>query len=167
MKKIAVIYASRTGTTEMLAKEIAKTISDENTQVDVKTVQEVSDLNTYDAFIVGASVRRFKLLSEADGFLFKNKELFSNKPVSFFFIGYTMDKDTSENRDRMMEFIEPTLKKIPLVNPESIGLFAGILNIFKILPFLKVFGLKEPPKDYKDWDKVREWAKKQKMLLLK
>jgi len=167
MKKIAIIYASRTGTSEMIAKEIGNTLRDANTKVDVKTVLDDIDFDYYDAFIIGSSVRLMKVLGEADGFLTKYKHIFEQKPVSFFFIGITMDKDTPQRRDRMMEFINPTLKRIPLVSPIDIGLFAGIINIYKIFPFLKLFGLKEAPKDYKDWDKIREWARIQKKLLLR
>lgn len=169
MKKIAVIYASKTGTTEMISKEIANTIRDEQTLVDVKNIHDglpENVLEGYDGLIIGSSVRMMKVLSEANGFLYKNKEILKTKPVSFFFIGITMKDETPEKRLKMMGFVQPTLDRIPDVNPKNIGLFAGVLNIFKFFPFLKIFGIKDAPKDYRDWDKIREWAKAQKTLLL-
>lgn len=169
MKKIAVIYASKTGTTEMISKEIANTIKDEQTIVDVKNIHDGlpgEELKGYDGLIIGSSVRMMKVLSEANGFLYKNRNILKTKPVSFFFIGITMQDESPEKRLKMMGFVQPTLNRIPEVEPKNIGLFAGVLNVFKFFPFLKIFGIKDAPKDYRDWDKIREWAKVQKTLLL-
>ncbi|GAB5047529.1 flavodoxin family protein [Thermodesulfovibrio sp. TK110] len=56
MKKVLVLYYSRTGNTEKMAKMIAQGLADKGINVDLKKVEEASvdSLPEYDGFIIGS-----------------------------------------------------------------------------------------------------------------
>ena len=56
MAKILVIYYSRTGNTEKMAKEIARGVDKEKVPVDLKRIEDVKadDLLSYDGIIIGS-----------------------------------------------------------------------------------------------------------------
>lgn len=56
MKKVLVLYYSRTGNTEAMAKMIAQGLSEKGLQVDLKRVEEASvdTLLDYDGYIIGS-----------------------------------------------------------------------------------------------------------------
>ncbi|MFH1678063.1 MAG: flavodoxin domain-containing protein [Candidatus Omnitrophota bacterium] len=56
MSKILIVYYSRSGNTEKMAKEILKGVSKEKVPVELKSVQEVKadDLLNYDGIVIGS-----------------------------------------------------------------------------------------------------------------
>ncbi len=56
MKKVLVLYYSRTGNTEKMAKMIAQGLTDKGVTVDLKRVEEISvdNLPEYDGYIIGS-----------------------------------------------------------------------------------------------------------------
>ncbi len=56
MKKVLVVYYSRSGNTEKMAKMIAEELSKKNVAVDLKKVEEVNvdSLPEYDGYIIGS-----------------------------------------------------------------------------------------------------------------
>ncbi|WP_353683940.1 flavodoxin domain-containing protein [Thermodesulfovibrio sp. 3907-1M] len=56
MKKVLILYYSRTGNTEKMAKMIAQGLADKSVIVDLKKVEEASvdSLPEYDGFIIGS-----------------------------------------------------------------------------------------------------------------
>jgi flavodoxin I len=54
MKKILVLYYSRTGNTEKMAKAVAEGAKKDNLQVDINFRVEPQELNSFDAIIIGA-----------------------------------------------------------------------------------------------------------------
>ena len=63
--KILVTYASHAGSMAEIAEAIGKTLSQSGTQVDVLPMQDVKEISSYSAVVVGSAIRKSKWLPEA------------------------------------------------------------------------------------------------------
>ena len=161
---ILVTYATRTGSTKGVAEAIAKTITENGLSVDLLPMQDVKDLTTYQALIVGSAIQNRQWLPEAMQFLQAHRSTLAQKRVATFTLCMTLAmKNGKKYRPDIMEWLSPVRRA---VNPVSEGLFAGILDISKIPSFsdrLKfrlsvLFGVWSEG-DHRDWDAIQVWAK--------
>jgi menaquinone-dependent protoporphyrinogen oxidase len=152
---ILVAYASGTGSTGEVADAIAAVLRDEQVQVDVQRVQDVSGVSAYSAVVLGSSIRVGRWLPEAVEFLEKHAGELAGRPVAYFTTCLTMVVDTPENRRIVRGYLEPVLALVPEIEPVGLGLFAGSLNpgMQPVVPGGGPYG------DYRDWAKIREWAR--------
>ena len=67
-KKILVTYATQGGSTAGIAEAVGKTMAEAGAQVDVRPIQSVSDLRSYQAVVVGSAIHSGKWLPEATKF---------------------------------------------------------------------------------------------------
>ena len=56
-EKILVTYASRLDSTAGVAEAIGQTLTDLGAQVDVRRMQDVTDLTSYSAVVAGSAIR--------------------------------------------------------------------------------------------------------------
>lgn len=168
--KILVAYASRTGTTEGVARAIGETMAGEGLQVDVLTMKDVTDLTHYRAVVAGSAVQGQKWLPEAMEFIQTHQAILAHKPFAAFSVCMTLAMKNGEKyRWAVSEWLEPLRT---LVKPVSEGLFAGALDISKIpalgdrLKFrLSVlFGVWKQG-DHRNWDAIHSWARELKPVL--
>jgi menaquinone-dependent protoporphyrinogen oxidase len=157
-KKILIVYASGFGTTQEIAMDIGKVLTEIGLDVNVLSVNDVQDVSGYDGVVLGASIRAGNLLPQALEFARKNQEALKKVPFAAFVVCLTMQRETEENRRIVLCWTNP-LRDI--VEPFDIGLFAGRL-ILQQFPFPDPL-LKELMAQSKsgslDWDGMRSWAK--------
>ncbi|MBN1285421.1 MAG: flavodoxin domain-containing protein [Anaerolineae bacterium] len=161
--KILVAYASRTGTTAGVAEAIGKTLVENGAVVDVRPVQEVTDLTPYRAVVVGSAIQGAKWLPEAMRFVETHRAALWQKPFAAFLVCMTLGMPNKNYHAHVAEWLGPVRKLVPTV---SEGLFAGktmeagnapsftgrvMLRISILLGFLS-------KGDHRDWDKIRAWA---------
>lgn len=168
--KILVTYASRTGSTAEVAEAIGKTLSENRTDVDIIPMEEVKDLASYQAVIVGSAIRKSKWLPEAVQFVRTHQETLRHKPIAMFTVCITLAMSNSEQyRSVVTGWTAPVSA---LIRPLSEGLFAGVLDFGK-LPFsLDTLMLRAtvaagvfPRGDHRDWNAIRTWAESLKPVL--
>jgi menaquinone-dependent protoporphyrinogen oxidase len=161
--KILVTYASRLGSTAGVAEAIGKTLMDSGAQVEVRPMQEVTDLTPYDAVVAGSAIRGKQWLPEAMQFMRAHQATLRQKPFAAFLVCMTLAMANSEKyRPHVATWLDPVRA---LVRPVSEGLFAGTLNVSKISSFsdrLKfrlsvIFGVWSEG-DHRDWNAIRAWA---------
>jgi menaquinone-dependent protoporphyrinogen oxidase len=170
MNKILVTYASRTGSTAGVAETIGRKLTEEGIQADVYPMQDVNDLDGYDAVIAGSAIQAAQWLPEAMQFLHNNRKELSVKPVAIFTVCMTLAMKNGEKyRQAVEQWIEPVRK---LVNPLSEGLFKGILDIRKVpslsqrIKFrLSVLMGVWKEGDHRDWVAIAAWSEDLKRKL--
>jgi menaquinone-dependent protoporphyrinogen oxidase len=161
--KILVTYASRLGSTAGVAEAIGKTLHDNGAEVEVRRMQDVSDLSPYSAVVAGSAIRGKQWLPEAMHFVQTHQAALRQKPFAAFLVCMTLGMKNGEKyRPHVASFLDPVRA---LVKPVSAGLFAGVLDIGKIESFSKrlqfrlsiMFGVWKEG-DHRDWNAIREWA---------
>jgi menaquinone-dependent protoporphyrinogen oxidase len=160
---ILVTYASRLGATAGVAEAIGKTLTDNGAQVEVRRMEDVTDLTPYSAVVAGSAIRGKQWLPEAMQFMRTHQAALRQKPFAAFLVCMTLAmKDGEKYRPHVATWLDPVRA---LVKPASEGLFAGVLDIGQISSFsdrLKfrmsvLFGVWQEG-DHRDWNAIREWA---------
>jgi menaquinone-dependent protoporphyrinogen oxidase len=162
-KRILVTYASRTGTTIGVANEIAKTLSEMGSQVDVIPIKDVKDLSTYSAVVVGSAIQDSNWLPEAVQFIQTHQSKLKNLPVAMFSVCMTLAMPNGEKyRQGVADWVKPVRD---MVNPVSEGIFAGALDVSKVPSFSDRIKFKMSvalgiwkETDHRDWNAIRTWA---------
>src|SRR5512143_2327675 len=120
--KILVTYASRLGSTAGVAEAIGKTLTDNGAQVEVRRMQEVTDLTPYSAVVAGSAIRGKQWLPEAMQFIQKHQAALRQKPFAAFLVCMTLaTKNGEKYRPHVATFLDPVRA---WVRPVSEGLFA-------------------------------------------
>ena len=162
--KILVTYASRIGSTAGVAEAIGRTLVESGAQVEVRPMQDVTDLTSYGAVVAGSAIRGKQWLPEAMRFVQTHRAALKQKPFAAFLVCMTLAMSNGEKyREHVATWLDPVRA---LVKPVSEGLFAGALDISKIPSFgdrLKfrlsvAFGVWSEG-DHRDWVKIRTWAR--------
>jgi menaquinone-dependent protoporphyrinogen oxidase len=128
--KILITYASRLGSTAGVADAIGKTLAEAGAEVDVRLIQDVTDLSSYGAVVAGSAIQNKQWLPEAMQFIRTHQATLAQKPFATFLVCMTLAMKNGENyRSHVKEFMQPVRS---LVKPVSEGLFAGVLDIKKM-----------------------------------
>lgn len=158
-KKILITYGSHAGSTAGVADAIAKTLSENGAVVEVKPVENIRNIQGYNAVVIGTNIRAGHVKSSVKGFVARNKQALREVPVALFAVCLTMKDDTPGNRAKVSSWLGPL--KTGFV-PAGEGLFAGKVEFAKLGLFARFIlekMAKLPEGDYTDRDAVRAWAK--------
>jgi menaquinone-dependent protoporphyrinogen oxidase len=169
-RHILITYASRAGSTADVAEAICEALTAGGLQVEVKPMNDITDLTNYQAVVVGSAVQGQKWLPEAMKFIQTHQAALAGKPFAAFSVCMTLAMKGGEKyRWAVSEWLEPVRS---LVKPLSEGLFAGALDIRKIPSFsdrLKfrfsvLLGVWKEG-DHRNWKAIHAWAAELKTIL--
>ena len=172
--KVLIVYGTRYGTAAEIAEEIGKVIENEGIDVDLVDSKSIKnyDIFPYDMIIVGSGIKIGKWTKGSLKFLENNKSALSNKKVALFVTcgAANMEESISEGQEKYLD--EVALKYLS-GKPVSMGLFGSVYDpnanhglMYKLAT--KFIIKKELDKhgidtskciDYRDWDKIRAWAR--------
>jgi menaquinone-dependent protoporphyrinogen oxidase len=166
---VLVAYATRHEATAGIAERIAETLRGEGVDAEAAPVQQVSQLESYDAVVLGGAAYMFHWLKDATTFAKRHHATLRQRPVWLFSSGpLGTDQVDEEGHDvretaRPKEFTELT----ELLHPRGEEVFFGAYD-----PEQKPIGLGErvtrmmpaakdalPAGDFRDWDRIDDWAK--------
>jgi menaquinone-dependent protoporphyrinogen oxidase len=167
--KILVTYATCTGSTVGVAEAIGNTLAESGAQVEVRPMQEVTDLTPYRAVVAGSAIQGKRWLPEAMRFVQTHQAALAQRPFAAFLVCITLAMKNGKYHDFVADFLAPVRA---LVKPVSEGYFAGVLDISKVpssgdrLKFrLSVAMGVWSEGDHRDWNAIRAWADSLRPLL--
>lgn len=167
---VLIAYDTIHGSTAEVAQHIGQALCDRGFRVSVRLAENVTDVNAYDAVIIGTAIYRFAWLDGAKNFLRQNKTSLSQKHTAYFMLGAAMSTDTLETREAVQKaFMDPVLSEFPDVKPLTLGLFGGEVNFsensYNLFEWivLRILGLiigyeDVNGEDWRDWDTIDAWA---------
>lgn len=158
-EKILVAYASKHGATAAIAAKIAAVLEQAGHHSELRIVDRVEALDSYDAVVFGSAVYAGQWLREAGRFLEHNQGALARLPVWLFSSGPTGEGDPVELLKgwSFPEALQPIADEI---GPEDIAVFGGSLDwdSLNIAEKMIVKGVKAPLGDFRDWKAVQDWA---------
>ncbi|MBT8507077.1 hypothetical protein AZH53_01360 [Methanomicrobiaceae archaeon CYW5] len=156
-KKVLVTYATKYGTTEEIAGQIAQILVDSGLDIDLIPVMEVGKVDDYDAIIIGSPVYMGKILVEAREFCKQYKPYLEGKWIAFFVDGVSLCKKDEKSLKSMFSAIDDMLLYILI---EEKAAFGGKLN-FGVLSEsdMQIATMAGAPEgDFSTPEEVRAWA---------
>ncbi len=169
MKNILVAYATKTGSTKEVAEEIARVITAQGKETgaetgaqaggmiaEAKPMAEVGSLDAYDGVVVGAPINGMRWLPEALAFVETNRAKLASIPTAYFLLSVALSGKGLFTK-KVFSCLDPASA---IVKPVNTGFFGGYMSQEPPMILRLVFGLKkDAPKDARDWEAIRRWAK--------
>jgi menaquinone-dependent protoporphyrinogen oxidase len=152
---IWVVYASKHGATEGIARHIAERLRASGREVEVRTADAADDLGPPEAVVLGSAVYAGSWMKEAVAFSERHAGSLSGVPVWLFSSGpLGEDVDDEEPQPRQLPELEAAL------SPREHRVFFGALDRSKLgfAERMIVKAVKAPDGDYRDWDAIAAWA---------
>lgn len=170
-KTILVAYATAAGSTGGVANMIGETLAKTGNHVDVRPVQSVTQLEDYDAVVLGSAIHGGKWLPEAVSFLQANQQRLNQVPTAFFLVGLMANKKDEATQKLVDQFLAA---ERALVKPVAEGHFVGAmftkdrpgLEGFGMRFFIAYCGLGFRGGDFRDPSAIRSWAESVQPLLV-
>ncbi|UCF84466.1 MAG: flavodoxin domain-containing protein [Desulfobacteraceae bacterium] len=162
--RVLIAYASCCGSTGEVAEAIGQVMCDSGTAVDVRLAENVRDLSSYQAAIIGSAIHSSKWLPEAMRFVEDNQKVLSQMPVAYFLTCLTLYKSNDTTRRIAGSYLDPVLDAVPQVKPVDMGFFAGVLDYGKLSIMVRMIMKSKikkkgvPEGDHRNWDAIRSWA---------
>jgi len=152
---ILVAVASRHGSTREIADAIAQQLDMPGVDAEVRQVDNVPDLNSYDAVVLGSAIYMGNWEAAANRFVQRHQARLATMPVWLFSSGPVGNDDHPGQGD------PPKVAEIAqLTRARGHQMFAGKLDRHA-LSFgerLVVNVVKAPDGDFRDWSAIRTWA---------
>jgi len=187
MNRILVTYATLSGTTVDVARAVADELGKCSFQVDVQSIENVHNLDSYDAVVLGAPMI-MGFHRSALGFLRQNREALSRKPLAIFAtamsltqpqettlngVPLTLDENLvtppkkaghyslKESYTNAVNYASPILKAAGPARPVSLAFFGGRLDYYRLKWYNMLFVMiiiQAKPGDRRNWPAIRAWA---------
>jgi menaquinone-dependent protoporphyrinogen oxidase len=156
---VLVTAASKHGATLEIAEAIARALDEQGVSAELVGINEVSDLGSYDACVVGSGIYLGNWLKEARRFVDDHAAELAQRPTWLFASGSIVGEppvadDPNALRAGLVERLVET------THAREHKLFAGKLDSSKLglLERAAVRGAHASEGDYRDWDEVERWA---------
>lgn len=158
-KKILVAYASKSGMTVPMAAAIGEAVSASGALVDVLPIKDGISLDSYDAAIIGSSIRMGSWLPEAKKFVEANQATLNNLPTAIFTTHMLNRDESAESVAARAAYVAPILE---LLNPSEVAFFAGAMELAKLSFFEKTLSrmMKAEDEDLRDFEALKAWGQR-------
>jgi menaquinone-dependent protoporphyrinogen oxidase len=150
---VLIVYASRHGSTEQVARGIGETLRDLELTTTIEPADEVADVTGFRAVLVGGGIYMGRWHRDARQFLHRHRRAFERVPFAVFALG--PGKDTPEDFEALRRQLEHALRRTPEIEPRATAVFGGVIDPERLrFPFNRM-----PKTDLRDWDGIRAWAR--------
>jgi len=152
---VLVAVASRHGSTREIADAIAQELQVPGVHAEVRTADEVPDLDSYDAVVLGSAIYMGNWESAANRFVQQHQAKLASMPVWLFSSGPVGNDDIRAQGDppKVVEIAQ-------LARARGHQMFAGKLDrhALNLGERLIVNVVHAPDGDFRDWSAIRHWA---------
>ncbi len=152
---LLVAYASKYGSTQGIAERIAEQLRQLGKQAEVRSMDEVSDPGSYEAFVLGSAIYAGSWLKVATEWVHRNQAVLAQHPVWLFSVGPlgTEVEDTERQPREMAEFQQA-------LRPRDERIFFGALDYHKLsFPERMILkAMRAHEGDFRDWGAIEAWA---------
>jgi menaquinone-dependent protoporphyrinogen oxidase len=149
MKRLLVAYASRHGSTEEVAHEIASTLRRGGLEVDVCDSENVAGLSEYGAVVLGGALYTGRWHRGARSFVGRHREALAEMPFAVFALGPPSMEKADDSRAQLQRALDHAH-----VTPDAVAIFGGVIDPAKLrFPFNRM-----PARDERDWPAIERWA---------
>lgn len=155
--RVLVTYATRAGSTGEVAHVIGEVFSARGFSVDVRPIKSRPRVEDYQAVLIGSAIRAGSWLPEAVSFVDDHQDALRRVPVALFTVHMHNTGDDPRSVANRLAYLN-TVR--PLLHPIGAVFFSGAIDPAKLsaLDRLMVRAVKAPVGDFREWDKVRDWA---------
>jgi menaquinone-dependent protoporphyrinogen oxidase len=156
---VLVAAASKHGATQEIAERVGAVLAARGIEVEVKQLQDVRELGSYQAVVLGSGIYMGKWLKEARRFVEVHAAELAQRPTWLFASGSIMgDPPVGDDPNAMGVGLAEWL--VETTQARELKLFAGKLDLRRL-------GLAERASvrmaharegDYRDWQAIDDWA---------
>ena len=155
---VLVTYATKYGSTQQVAEQVAATLREGGLEVDLQPMREVRTLAGYSAVVMGAPLIMFHWHKDALSFLSRHRQALTERPVAVFALGPVHEPyDEKEWQDSRAQLAKE-LAKFSWFTPVALEMFGGKFDPAKLNFPINVLAGKAPASDARDWTAIRAWA---------
>ncbi|HEX8866831.1 MAG TPA: flavodoxin domain-containing protein [Lentzea sp.] len=158
--RVLVVYASAAGSTAGIAEWITGALMARGHDVVLRSVEEVTGVAGYDAFVIGSAVHDQAWLPAGADFLAENRRGLREKPVWLFSVGLPGALRGLLRRWAVLEEADVLAELLRDVTPVEHRLFTGVVTPktfgrFGTLLFRAMGGRFG---DFRDWAEIERWS---------
>jgi menaquinone-dependent protoporphyrinogen oxidase len=170
MAKVLIVYATREGQTEKIARRIAKTLQGAGHRADLVNADvTLPAVDGFDAIVVGAPIHARGYPRSIVRFVRERRQLLDRTLSAFFSVGLAVASRTHDGRAQSREVVDKLLESTGW-HPRKVELIAGALPYSKynfLIRFVmrrisaKEGGDTDTSRDYEytDWNAVDRFAR--------
>lgn len=172
--KILITYSSGFGSTAEVSEEIGKVLAEEEEfEVDVQSIDDITEISEYDTIVVGSSVRADRPLANVRDFFAKFRFELAQKNLALFAVCLTANSKEGKEKVKR-EYLSQIIDKYPQLHFMSAEAFGGKIDFDKLNPVMQDLMIRVLEKtglpttgsvDTRDWDFIRQWAQEIKKKL--
>jgi menaquinone-dependent protoporphyrinogen oxidase len=156
---VLVTAGSKHGATREIAKEIARVLDEHGVSTELLDIDDVTDLSSYEAYVVGSGIYLGNWLKSARRFLDTHAAELAQRPTWLFASGSIVGEPPVADDP---EALRPGLveRLVEMTHAREHRLFAGKLDTSKLglLERAAVRGAHASEGDHRDWDEIDRWA---------
>jgi menaquinone-dependent protoporphyrinogen oxidase len=165
---VLVAYATRHGSTRGIAERIAQRLGAAGLQVETHPVEEVRDVRSYDAVVLGCALYMFHWLKQGAAFARRNRADLASRPLWLFSSGPTGDDKVDKQGRDVLEVSGPReIERLrATLHPRDHRVFFGAWDrSYEPIGFAERFVSLMPAArnaipsgDWRDWPLIDAWA---------
>ncbi len=161
--KILIAFATKYGSTQGVAEAISEILRNKGYSVDLIPARDVTNLDEYQAVVLGAPLYAGSLLSDSTKFLSRFMTVLEKTPSALFVLGPL--GNTPQEMRGVQTQLAANRKKFPWYQPIATQIFVGAMDLKKLRfpdSMIKLYrsDKKNPLRssDERNWDAIRTWA---------
>jgi menaquinone-dependent protoporphyrinogen oxidase len=165
---VLVTYATRHGATRGIAERIAGALEGRSVGTTVRSVDDVDDISSYDAFVIGSATYAFHWLGEAKDFVHRHEPVLRTKPVWLFSSGPLGEetREISASQAKASAAPKEFQEFEAAIRPRAMRVFYGAFDpdaapvgvMERIMHAIPPARNAMPAGDFRDWPEIDAWG---------